>query len=105
MEKLNNIIAQLDDMLADDKRDKYPYHHYATATFITERFTIEVFMDSTRAEVLVTNKDKFGIEYPNIEKYIADRLCDYDSIEVEDDDEWNVNGFKDESDYIRYRFG
>jgi len=37
-----------------------------------------------------------------------DRVADYLTSLIqpcEEEDEWNVNGFRDESDYIKYKFG
>ena len=103
MKRLDYIVAQLNDMLRDDKKEKYPYHKYATARYPSEGFVITVWLDSDYVEVCVTSDT--GREYPNIEEYIAYRIVDYDSIEVCDDSEWEINGFRDESDYLNYKYG
>lgn len=103
MKKINNIVTQLNDMLKDDKKEKYPYHKYATARYLSEGFEIAVWLDSDDVEVCVTSDT--GREYPNIEEYIADRIVDYDSIDIYEESEWEINGFRDESDYLNYKYG
>lgn len=103
MKKLDNIVAHLNDMLRDDKMNKYPYHKYATARYISSDIEVSVWLESISVDVCVTSDT--GREYPNIEEYIADRIVDYDSIEICDDSEWEINGFLDESDYLNYKYG
>ena len=46
--------------------------------------------------------------YNPVKDTYLDRVADYltDLIQpCEDPDEWDVNGFRDESDWIRYKFG
>ena len=103
MGKLNNIVKQLNDMLSDDKQNKLPYHKYATASMNVGDARIEVWLDSSSAEVIITRDN--GREYTNIEKYISERIVDYDSIEVNEETEWSLNGFRNESDYLNYKYG
>jgi hypothetical protein len=103
MKALDNIVNILNDMLKEDKKEKYPYHSYATARYVINYAEFSVWVDSSFVDVCVVS-DR-GFEYPNIEKYISDRIVDYDSIEVCDEDEWNLNGFRDESDYLNYKYG
>ena len=56
-------------------------------------------------QVRIALKNCDVIDPTNIEEYIADRIVDYDSIEVCDDSEWEINGFRDESDYLNYKYG
>lgn len=90
-------------MLKEDKKEKYPYHSYATARYVINYAEFSVWVDSSFVDVCVVS-DR-GFEYPNIEKYISDRIVDYDRIEVCDEDEWNLNGFRDEADYLNYKYG
>lgn len=46
--------------------------------------------------------------YNPVKDTYLDRVADYlmNLIQpCEEEDEWNVNGFRDESDFIRYKFG
>ena len=103
MEFFKDIVAQLNDMLKDDKKEKWPYHKYAAATLNKGNYTFEAWIDGSRSIAYVTNHNQFGREYPNIESYISERLLDYDSIEIEDEDEWNDHGFADAYDYALFR--
>lgn len=103
MEYLDNIVNHLNDMLSDDKQMKYPDYKYATAHGDFGDMEVEVWLDSSVAEVHILRDN--GREYPNIEQYISDRIVDYDSIEVRNDDVWNAHGFRSEADYIKYKYG
>ena len=46
--------------------------------------------------------------YNTVRDTYLDRVADYLISLIQpcdEEDEWNVNGFRDESDYIRYKFG
>lgn len=46
--------------------------------------------------------------YNPVKGTYLDRVADYLTILIqpgEEEDEWNINGFRNESDYIRYKFG
>jgi hypothetical protein len=46
--------------------------------------------------------------YNQVKDIYLDRVADYLTSLIqpcEEEDEWNVNGFRNESDYIRYKFG
>ena len=103
MEKLNNIVRRINDMLVADKQNKYPYHKYATANLNLLNVSIEVWLDSSSVEVTVYRDN--GREYPNIESYISEHIVDYDSIDINDEDEWSLNGFRNETDYLNYKYG
>jgi hypothetical protein len=103
MKKLDYIVAQLNEMLKDDKRDKFPYHFYATARYNYSDIEISVWLESRTVEVCITRDS--GREYPNIEGYIADRIVDYDSIDIYEESEWEINGFRDEADFMNYKYG
>lgn len=46
--------------------------------------------------------------YNQVKDIYLDRVADYLTTLIqpgEEEDEWNINGFRNESDYIRYKFG
>lgn len=46
--------------------------------------------------------------YNPVKDNYLDRVADYLTALIqpgEEEDEWNINGFRNESDYIRYKFG
>ena len=104
MKYIDSLISQLNIQLADSKKDLFPYRNYASTTMEEGNYTIEVWIDSTTVEVIVANKYNFFREYPNIENYITERIHDYDSIDVKDEDIWNCNGFSSEYDYNKWKY-
>lgn len=64
---------------------------------------ISFFMGSKYKDIEVVNVTKNTILI-NVETWLEENSLDYNDIETEHSDIWDAHGFKDEADYIRYRY-
>lgn len=103
LKPLNKIIDRLNEAVKEARNGDYRDCDYLSATVKEGKVRFKVYLDDSGiAEVEIHGKK--GREYPNIEEYMAERIIHWDDIELEEEpDEWNLNGFRDEEDYYRWK--
>lgn len=52
-------------------------------------------------EIYEPATDRF---YVNVADWLCEHTVSFNEIEVEEADEWDVHGFRDEQDYINYKY-
>ena len=103
LKPLNKIIDRLNEAVKEARNGDYRDCDYLSATIKEGKVRFKVYLDDSGiAEVEIHGKK--GREYPNIEEYFAERIVRWDDIELEEEpDEWNLNGFRDEEDYFKWK--
>lgn len=103
---LKNIIESLNQAIAD-KRKENPDDNSIIVSIRVSNYEIEVEMDVyENKSVSVVNFDLERYhDYTNVEEYITNNTVTWDEAEPINETIWTLNGFADEEDYIRYKYG
>ena len=104
-EKLNNLIEKLERKIREERMAN-PHDMKVSGRFMFGRCNITFFYDREGCEIDIYNLVKDTL-LDNIAEYCSKRVTPWIYMNVEDDssDEWNDHGFRDEADYLRYKFG
>lgn len=114
--KKNDWMQKLSDNMFDDFAKRHNEEHCVRSVITDYHFN-----DGSFIEVELTSNDEVNVWFyhkdanvdrncENIEQFIVDNLPHWDDYKQEYEesfieDEWQAHGFKDEADYVRYKFG
>ena len=103
MEKiLNKLIDKLDRKLSEERRDK-PNDTTLSGRFMFGRHIVRYVFTSKGCEIEIYNPI-LDIFLDRVSFYCEPRVMDWNNVEIEDADDWNEHGFRDEADYINYKY-
>ena len=99
---LDKLLSKLDRELTSS-RENNPSDISTVGRFKFGRHIISYVFDDEGCEVEVFNPvlDTF---LDNVSFFLEERCIMWSQIEVEEPDEWDVNGFRDEEDYIYWKY-
>lgn len=99
---LDKLLSKLDRELTSS-RENNPSDISTVGRFKFGRHIISYVFDDEGCEVEVFNPvlDTF---LDNVSFFLEERCIMWNQIEVEEPDEWDVNGFRDEEDYIYWKY-
>lgn len=103
---INNIINRLNEKL-ERERNNSPYETHVTCSLRIGNYTFDCYMDDKNTkEVNVFNDKNYDREYPNVSEFLSKSILDWEDLEADpEESEWEHNGFRNECDYLRWRFG
>lgn len=99
---LDRLIAKLDRKLCEARKDK-PFEDTLTGMFMFGKHAVSFYYRKDRCEVEVWNPENDCL-LDNVSCYCEPRAKSWDNIEIEETDEWDLHGFRDEADYIRWKY-
>lgn len=104
---LKKILEALDKELVRARNDE-PYADHVEGKFEFGRCEVIFFFNEKHCDVEVNRKK--GTDYIYLDKvaeYCSEHCIDWADIEVDGEayDLWDDHGFRDEADYMRYRYG
>lgn len=102
MEILDKLIDKLDRKLGEARRDN-PNDTTLAGRFTFGRHIVRYVFTPKGCEVEIYNPvlDTF---LDRISFHCESCVTPWDSIEAEETDDWDLHGFRDEVDYLRYKF-
>lgn len=104
---MQKIVDEI-DKAHQRKREEYPDSKRVYFTVVDGSYSFDCYVDCKgNKEIVVINEKNCDRCYPNVEEYLTANTLDWDDIElepVEEYDYWNEHGFRDERDYINYRY-
>lgn len=102
---LYNLIEKLERKVRE-ARMANPHDMRVSGRFMFGRCNVTFFYDRKGCELDICNLVKDTL-LDNVADYCSKRVTPWIYMDVDEDssDEWNDNGFRDEADYIRYKFG
>ena len=102
---LDKLIAKLERKIREE-RLAYPHDMKVSGWFMFGRCKVTFFYDRKECELEIYNVEK-ETALSNVADYCSRCVTPWIYMDVEDDssDEWDIHGFRDEADYIRYKFG
>ena len=102
---LYNLIEKLERKVRE-ARMANPHDMRVSGRFMFGRCNVTFFYDRKGCELDIYNLVKDTL-LDNVADYCSKRVTPWIYMDVDEDssDEWNDNGFRDEADYIRYKFG
>lgn len=104
---LNNLLDVLDDKLIQARKNE-PYADHVNGKFMYGRYEVCFFFMEEECEVEITRDFRADFVYlDNVAEYIAKHCITWNEIDIDyaDYDYWQCNGFANEADYLRYRYG
>lgn len=100
---LDNLVDKLDKVLKQERHDN-PNEDVLYGSFMFGRHSVRYCFRETGLTIEIYN--------PVLDSYLDNVAihCErcavlWDGIETEESDIWNCNGFADNSDYLRYKYG
>lgn len=102
MKILQSIISKLDESMKEAKRSN-PDERSISDSFNFGNYVISFYLTKDLKEVQVDHKSK-DIYLENVEAYLTRNVLNFDDIEVSESSVWDCNGFRDESDYVKYKY-
>lgn len=106
---LNEIKGQMYEAIAEsitDERFYACYEYEMNCGYIDLTTNTAVMLE---VEVVNTNSDKRSRKYPNVVAAIKEVIPTWEEVQEDiqenNEDEWQRNGFANEQDYLRYRYG
>lgn len=103
MEKiLNKLIDKLDRKLGEQKRDN-PNDTTLAGRFTFGRHIVRYVFKPKSCEIEIYNPilDTF---LDNESFYCEERVSRWDDVDTNHSDEWDEHGFRDEADYIKWKY-
>ena len=105
MEILKQLLSKLDRHLTQERQNN-PHDTNASGWFMFGYHKVHFFLAKGGCDVEVLNvpNDRF---LENVADYLSTHCLDWEDIDVdlESYDFWDDHGFRDEADYLRYRYG
>lgn len=103
MKQLGNLLEKLESKLIE-ARESDPCSRKCSGRFTFGNCIVTFYATSQDKgiEIWNSNKDTY---LDNIARWLEKNSLDFDDIEVEDEDMWDSHGFRDESDYLNYKYG
>lgn len=101
---LNKLLDAIDRHLETD-REANPCEEQLSGLFTLGNHAIRYAFSKKRGcelEIWNPTKDTF---LDNVSMYCEKRCLRWDDVVVEETDCWDCNGFRDEQDYINYKYG
>lgn len=103
MEILNKLIDTFNINL-QEARGTNPHDDVCSGRFTFLNCIITFAYRKNSKEVEIWNPVK-GTYHDIIAEHIKAVSPSFDDLQSEQSDEWNINGFRNEADYLRYRYG
>lgn len=102
---MKNVINEIDKEF-QRTREEYPDSGYVYFTCQHGIYLFDCYYNRKGdKEIVVINGKHQDRLYPNLEEFLTANTLDWDDIELEPElSEWELNGFRDETDYINYRY-
>lgn len=100
--RLKNIINKLNKEITNE-RNLNPEGRELSTSISYGIYDVEVEMDWDGNTKVVVINSEYERDYPNIEGYLSENIILWDEIEIEEYDEWDDHGFKNEADFWKYR--
>lgn len=105
MKALKNIIESINEKLVN-LRNMEPDDKYQSFQVINGKYLVDVYINSNNEkEVNIINPQHYMRFYENVCQYIEDHMNDWEDVEVKPYDMWDDHGFRNEADYLQYRYG
>lgn len=107
MEKLDldKLVDRINDDLIDQRNGDYYYEEYCIGGTDYKHYSITVSCSCKDKCVEVYNNKYPDRSYTRLEEWFEKNVMDYGEIEIEPPyDYWNEHGFRDEADYINWRY-
>lgn len=104
--RLNNIIESLNQAITDE-RNENPDKKSISTYVVVNGYEVSVEMDmyfnkSVSVVSLYSDRDH---DYTNVERYISENTIIWTESDPRMETIWTLNGFADESDFLRYKYG
>lgn len=105
MKKLQKVLDTVHEAILDEMYEavKNGERHVLKLVDITKDIQVDVEITEGNAEVCVFNRKNLEHYYPNIESAIIENLPVWGQIKT-DDNIWNIHGFENERDYLRWKY-
>lgn len=104
MEFIKTVIAMLNDKLHDE-RTTNPDASSVSIILTLGKRVVEAYITEEEVQVNIINPQHYMRFYENVCQYIEDHMNDWEDVEVKPYDMWDDHGFRNEADYLRYRYG
>lgn len=102
MERLDKLIDKIDKHLVA-VRNEHPFDDVIGSTFRYGRKQLRIVFKPRGCEIEIYDNVK-GTFLDNVAIYCEQRVIRWGSIEVDEVDEWSSNGFRNEDDFITYKY-
>lgn len=104
MKTLEKLLEKLEYKMIQAKESE-PCSRKCSGRFTFGDCIVTFYASSGEKDVEVWDS-KNDKNLDNIAQWLVDNSLDFDDIEVEEpEDEWNINGFRSEIDYLTYKYG
>lgn len=105
MKKLQKVLDTVHEAIFDEMYEavKEGEKHVLALIDITDDIQIDIEITNEVAEVCVFNRKNLERYYPNIESAIIENLPVWEQIKT-DGNIWDIHGFSDEQDYLRWKY-
>lgn len=105
-EFLESLVERLNDALHESANGEYWGEDKVVASIECCGCTITAIVNSRKRLVEIYDDNDQVRYFNNIEEYLEKKINSLGDIEIEpEENEWTLHGFRDEADYLRYRYG
>lgn len=104
MEILNQLIDKIDRKLTEERQNN-PHERSIGGWFMFGVYKVNFYVSKETCEIIVSNATK-NTYLENVSLYCEQHCVDWDDIDIDLEvyDFWDDHGFRNEADYINYRY-
>lgn len=105
MKKLQKVLNTVHEAILDEMYEakKNGEKHVLKLVDITEDIQIDIEITEDNVEVYVLNRKNIERKYFNIEEKVIENLPTWEEVKTKGNI-WDIHGFSNESDYMRWKF-
>lgn len=104
MKFVKTVIAMLNDKLHDERTTNPDASSVSIILTLGNR-VVEAYITEEEVQVNIINAKDYTKFYENVCAYIEERITPWNDVDIEQETEWSLNGFRNHSDYLQYRYG
>lgn len=100
---ISKLIAKLDRKLSEARTDS-PHETTLVGMFMFGRHIVRYVFKPKGCEIEIYNPvlDTF---LDRVSLYIERCVMDWNNVDIKETDDWDLHGFRDEADYLNYKYG
>lgn len=87
-----------------ERRNEYPAETYFSGCLHFGKYLVDYWVSANGKDIEISNPEKDRY-YDNVADWLCDHTINFQDIEIEETDEWDCHGFRDEQDFINYKYG
>lgn len=98
---LKELLDEINERFIQEKNEEPS----VAFSFTWKDYTIDFYATCDDIEIVIDNKKHKFRYYENICDWLESNAISWDDVVYENISEYDLNGFRDESDYLMYKYG